>query len=101
MDFVFGLPAQGLARRRRGQAEQDAAVELERARPELVDRAEQLGPDAMVLLIERGEMAERAGLAIGLNAGLDDPSGRDPGLPGVAEAEPAVLGERPDLLGQE
>ena len=30
MDLVFELPAKGLPRHRRGQAEQDAAVELKR-----------------------------------------------------------------------
>src|SRR6185312_14699339 len=100
MDFVLGLPAQRLPRRRRGEPEEDAAVELERAGPEIMDRREKLRADAMVLLAERAEMAERAGLAIGLKARLDDPSGTDPRLPGIAEAHPAAAGELADLFGQ-
>jgi hypothetical protein len=44
MDLVFELPAKGLPRHRRGQAEQDAAVELQRARAKIVHRTEHCGP---------------------------------------------------------
>jgi hypothetical protein len=50
MDLVFELPAKGLPRHRRGQAEEDAAVELQRTRAKIVHRTEQLRPDAMILL---------------------------------------------------
>ena len=53
MELVFELPAEGLPRHRRGQAEQDAAVELERARAEIVHHAKQLWPNAVILLADR------------------------------------------------
>src|SRR5579864_1237353 len=100
VDFVLGLPAESLPRRGRGQAEQNAGVELERTRAEVVDRAKHLRSDAMVLCADRNEMADRPRLAIGLEAGLDDPSGGNPRLPGIAEAHSAGAGELADLLGE-
>jgi hypothetical protein len=40
MNFVFGLPPEGLPRRRRGQPEQNTSIELKRARAKLVHRTE-------------------------------------------------------------
>ena len=83
MNFVLGLPAEGLARSRRCEPEQDAAVELQRAGAEVVDRREDLRPEAMVLFADRREMADWAGLAIGLETGLNRPAGLYPRLPGI------------------
>jgi hypothetical protein len=69
MDLVFELPAKGLPWHRRGEAEQDAAVKLQRTRAKIVHRTEQLGPDAMILLADRREMAQRSRLTIGLETG--------------------------------
>jgi hypothetical protein len=62
-----------LARYRLGHTEQHAAVKLEGAGPEIVNRPEELRSDTKVLLAARSEMAKDAGLTIGLKSGLDDP----------------------------
>jgi hypothetical protein len=92
------LPAKGLPRHRRGQAEQDAAVERQRTRAKIVHRTEQLRPDAMILLADRREMAQRSRLTIGLETRFDDPPGRDPRFPVVAEAYRVAAGEPANLF---
>src|SRR6478736_6682629 len=95
MDGVLGLPAKSLTRRRRGQAEQHAGIELERAGAELMQHPEQLRTDAVVLPAERREMADRSGFAIGLDAGLDDVAGV------LAEKQVHRVDRRADLLAQD
>src|SRR5215469_14463552 len=96
-NLVFGLPAEGLARRCWRQTEQHAAVESQGAWPDVVDRSEKLRPDAVILLADRSKMAERPRLAVGLKARLDHPTGGDARLPGIAKGHPAIGGERTDL----
>ena len=85
MHLVFELPAKGLPRCRRGQAEQNPAVEQQRPWPQIVDRAKDLRPDAVILLAQRREIAERTWLAIGLEARFEQPAGHHPRFPRVDE----------------
>jgi hypothetical protein len=57
MDLVFELPSQGLLRHRRGQTEQDAAIKLEGAGAKIMHYAKQLRSNAMILLVNRSELA--------------------------------------------
>src|SRR5258708_40059200 len=101
MYFVFGLPAESLSWCRRGQCEEDTGIKPQRSRSELMDCAKHLRPDAMILLPHRCEVPKWPRRSIGLKAWLDNPSGGDPCLPGIAETHPAIAGELADLLGQE
>ena len=83
VDLVFELPAKGLSRRGRGQAKQDTAVEQQRPWPDIVDRTKDLWADPVILLAQRGEMADGARLAISLEARFEQPAGHYPRLPRV------------------
>src|ERR1700722_1991341 len=90
MHLVLELPAEGLPRRRWGQAEQDAAVHLEAARADRAEIGEELRADTVILLADRQRVADGPDNAVGLEAGLDHGTKRQPRFPSVLEIEMSV-----------
>src|SRR5262249_23903581 len=94
-NLVLELPARRQARRRIGQAEQQARVPGQRAGADVENLAEELGSRAIVLCIPAADVPEFTGRSVELKAGLDHESivvgfqlpGIDPGLEGVGGVE--------------
>src|SRR5262249_12230638 len=100
MDFVFGLPAKGRARRPWPDAEQHPCIPFEGAGTEIAEGTEELGADPVVLRPPGIEPGKAARLAVSLETRLDRSAERDARLPGIKKSRPP-RGIGADIGGQE